>query len=243
MPRADRTAPAHRADGTTREAARASLLAELKAGCGEDWRTYIEHPFVRGLGEGTLPRACFEHYLKQDYLFLIQFARAYGLAAFKSQTIEDLREAKAGLAAILDVELGLHVEFCAGWGLSEAELARLPEATATLAYTRYVLERGLAGTLLDLQVALAPCILGYAEIGEWLMAQPFTRRDGNPYEAWIAMYAGSEYQQVARAAARQLERLGAAETSPARRTALARTFRDATRLEIGFWEMALRVSD
>ncbi len=236
----DRAAPLRAEAAPERRVA--GLFASLKSACAEDWAAYIEHEFVRRLGKGTLPRACFEHYLKQDYLFLIQFARAYGLAAFKSQTIADLREAKQGLAAILDVELGLHVEFCAGWGLSEADLARVPEANATLAYTRYVLERGITGTLLDLQAALAPCIVGYAEIGAWLESQPSTRRHGNPYAAWITMYAGDEYRAVARAAIAQLDRLGAAETNPQRQAELERTFRDATRLEIGFWEMALRRS-
>ena len=55
------------------------------------------------------------------------------------------------------------------------------EALETMAYTRFVLQRGLAGDLLYLQVALAPCLVGYGESGERLLADPTTRRDGNPY--------------------------------------------------------------
>jgi thiaminase/transcriptional activator TenA len=68
-----------------------------------------------------------------------------------------------------------------------------PEGVATMAYTRYVMERGMAGDLLDLYAALAPCVLGYAEIGLALAADPATQRDGNPYADWIDMYAGDEY--------------------------------------------------
>ena len=137
----------------------------LKAASLEEWDAFIHHPFVTGLGDGTLPDPCFRRYLGQDYLFLIQFARAYGLAAYKSTSLEDIRQAAKGLSAIIDLEMDLHVEFCASWGLSQADMEALPEATETMAYTRFVLETGLAGDALDLHVALAPCIIGYAEIG------------------------------------------------------------------------------
>ena len=215
------------------------LFAALKAACADDWRAYVEHDFVRRLGAGTLPRECFEHYLKQDYLFLIHFARAYALAVYKSPTLADMRAARAVLGALLDEELALHVEFCAGWGIGESELQAEPEASANMAYTRYVLEAGNAGDLLDLQVALAPCVAGYAEVARWLGAQPFTVMAGNPYRAWIELYAGTPYQGLAAGAVTQLDGLMARLGGPARMPALERIFRDATRLEARFWQMGI----
>ncbi|MFZ1414889.1 MAG: TenA family protein [Defluviicoccus sp.] len=219
-----------------------SLFAHLRAACGQSWRAFIGHPFVCLLAAGTLDERCFRRYLSQDYLFLIHFARAYGLAAFKAETIADIRAAACGLSAMIDQEMRLHVDYCRGWGLSEAEMAVAEEAEATLAYTRFVLERGLAGDLLDLQVALAPCILGYAEIGQTLAADPSTVIGGNPYHAWIAMYAGADYQSVARAHSRQMDDLFSRRGSPARLPALVTTFTQATRLETGFWQMGLDAS-
>jgi thiaminase/transcriptional activator TenA len=216
-----------------------TLFADLRASCAEDWRAYAEHDFVRRLGDGTLPAAAFRHYLAQDYLFLIHFARAYGLAVYKSDRLADMRYAAAGLANILDVEMGLHVKYCAEWGLSEADMAAVPEARATMAYTRYVLERGLAGDLLDLWVALAPCVIGYGEIGHRLMRDPAARRDANPYRAWIEAYGGAGYQAVAAAAGAQLDGLDTRRGGPARKAALVETFRVATRLEADFWQMGL----
>ena len=109
---------------------------DLKKNCQAEWQAYIQHSFVQQLGNGSLAPEAFQHYLKQDYLFLIQFARAFALAAYKSPTLSDLRQAKEGLQAILDVELDLHVNYCKEWGISEQELAELPRAGATLAYTR-----------------------------------------------------------------------------------------------------------
>lgn len=212
---------------------------DLTAACQHDWRAYIEHDFVRGLGDGTLAPEAFRHYLQQDYLFLIHFARAYALAAYKSATLADLRQAHEGLKAILDVELDLHVSYCREWGISEEELARLPEARATLAYTRYVLDTGSRGDLLDLHVALAPCLVGYGVIANWLNAQAFTLRGGaNPYDAWITMYESEEFQAAMRAELAWLDtRL--ADVTPARFAELTEVFRNATRLEIDFWQMGL----
>lgn len=216
---------------------------DLKKACAGEWQAYIEHSFVRQLGDGSLAPEAFQHYLKQDYLFLIQFARAFALAAYKSPTLTDLRQAKEGLQAIVDVELDLHISYCKEWGISEEELARLPEARATLAYTRYVLDTGNRGDLLDLHVALSPCMVGYGEIANWLNSRAETLRgERNPYNAWIAMYESDEFQQAMKAEIRWLdERL--ADVSPARFEQLTRIFSDATRLEIDFWEMGLTQSD
>lgn len=220
-----------------------TLFEQMKAGCGDDWRRYTEHEFVRLLGRGTLPEAAFRHYLIQDYLFLVQFARAYALAAYKSDTLADMRQAAAGMSAILDVEMGLHVEYCTSWGISEEEMARAPEESACMAYTRFVLERGASGDLLDLHAALAPCILGYGEIGARLAADPATVRKGNPYAAWIDMYAGAEYQEVATAEIVFLDDLMARRGGPGRMGALLNTFAKATRLEVDFWQMGLDAAE
>ena len=214
------------------------MFDKLKAACQADWDAYIQHDFVRQLATGELPRECFQHYLKQDYLFLFHFARAYALAIYKAETLEEMRHAKEGLGAILDEELGLHVEYCKDWGIGEKELLSLEEATATMAYTRYVLERGMAGTLLDLHVALSPCVIGYAEVARWILEQNFTVLEGNPYRSWIEMYSSNGYIDVAQAAEDYLADAGA-ELPEAELARHIKTFREATRLEIGFWQMGL----
>jgi thiaminase/transcriptional activator TenA len=218
------------------------LFDRLKAACPAEWRAYTGHEFVRRLGRGTLPEAAFRHYLAQDYLFLIHYARALGLAIYKADRLGDVRSALAVLKAIVEVEMGLHVSYCARWGLDEAGMEAVPEDDATLAYTRYVLERGSAGDLLDLHVAMAPCVVGYAEIGRALAADPDTKRDGNPYLDWIEMYAGAEYGEVAAQAVRQLDALYRRRAGPGRLPELERSFAAATRLEASFWQMGLNAA-
>jgi thiaminase (transcriptional activator TenA) len=215
------------------------LFGELRAAAGEHWSRYVRHPFVLALGAGTLPEAAFRRFLTQDYLFLIQFARAYALAAFKSDDLIGLRSAAAAVKAIVEVEMPLHIAYCREWGLSEGDMAAEPEALETIAYTRFVLERGLSGDLLELEVALAPCVVGYAEAVERLLEEPSTRREGHPYSAWIDTYAGDSYRGVAGDAIAALDRTGRMRGGATRFAQLSQTFTTATRLEAAFWDMAL----
>lgn len=208
----------------------------LRIGAGALWAEFTGHRFVRGLGDGSLPTSAFRRYLTQDYLFLVQFARAYALAGYKASRPADLRAASDGFAAILG-ELPLHVSYCAGWGLDEAGMAAEPEALETVAYTRFVLDCGAAGDLLDLYAALAPCVLGYAEIGPALSSRQLP---GNPYASWIATYAGPDYQAGAAVTRGTLDRLWAERGGDARAEALQGTFNTAVRLETSFWDMGWR---
>ena len=219
-----------------------SIFERLKDSCDTEWQAYIGHEFIRQLGRGTLPEACFRHYLIQDYLFLIHFARAYALAAYKADTLEDMRPAAASLSATVATEMKLHLTYCEGWGLNAAEVEAAPEANATIAYTRYVLERGMAGDILDLHTALTPCVLGYAEIGRALMEDPKTKINGNPYGMWIETYADDDYQQLAQESYDYLDGLAQKRLTEARYPDLVRTFASATKLETQFWEMGLTLS-
>jgi len=195
---------------------------------------------VRQLESGTLPRAAFRTYLVQDYLFLIQFARAYALAVYKGRNLADMRAAQAGLSAILDVEMDLHVRLSERWGLSAIDLETAPEHAATIAYTRFVLDCGASGDLLDLHVALAPCVIGYAEIAARIASPEMATLSEHPYREWIIEYSGEPYALVAASVRRQLENLAARAMTEQRFTDLAALFGKASRLEADFWQMALK---
>ena len=220
-----------------------TLFGRLRSACADEWANYCNHEFVQRIGDATLPEQSFRHYLEQDYLFLIHFSRAWALAVYKADTLADMRAATSTLNAIINYEMELHVKYCASWGLTEQEMELKNEARANMAYTRYVLERGLAGDVLDLHVALAPCVIGYAVIGKNLVNDPKTKLEGNPYKDWIEMYSGEEFQNVAKAAVLNLDKLAASRMGAGRFESLVKTFRQATSLEIGFWDMGLNIQD
>ena len=222
-----------------------TLFADLKKAIGTEWTDYTEHEFVRKLGEGTLPLPVFQDYLVQDYHFLVQFARANALAAYKSRNLADIKGATGALQAIVH-ETELHRRLTARWGITEEELDAAEEKQTTVAYTRYVLDTGMSGDLLDMHVALSPCSIGYAEIGAALEPQRTRALDAgeeHPYGEWIAEYSGTEFQTAARAATERLDALTAGSVTAERFDSLVEIFRAATRLEAAFWQQALDSAD
>lgn len=211
-----------------------------RAAAGSDWTDYTRHAFVRGLGDGTLPRAAFLHYLKQDYVFLIHFARAWALAVTKAETVAEMRHAAGTVNGLINGEIALHIETCAQAGIDEATLFATEERQENLAYTRYVLDAGHSGDLLDLLATLAPCVMGYGEIGTHLAGA----KTSQTYDDWIGTYAGNEYQQVCHDVGALIDaavarRLGPEPEKSPRWAALTARFIKATQLEVGFWDMGL----
>ena len=215
---------------------------DLIEACQSDWQEYTQHDFVQQLAKGTLDQHSFLHYLKQDFLFLKQYARAYALAIYKARTLEDMRRALPSVHALLDSEIGHHVTYCGQWGLTESDLENEPEDFGTVAYTRYVLDAGMTGDLVDLYAALAPCSIGYAVIGKALIESNDTVREGNPYASWIELYGGEEFQSgVAQGAEHFNQLLEEIDLHSQRGQNLIEVFRTATRMEVAFWQQGLDV--
>ncbi len=219
-----------------------ATFALLRAGCPEPWRAYTHHPFVQGLGDGTLPQAAFLHYLVQDYVFLMHFARAWSLGVVKAETLDEMKICASTVDVLVNHEMALHVKTCAQAGIDEATLFAVSEEFENLAYTRYVMDAGLQGDFLDLMAALAPCCFGYGEIGARLVQ---SATSDTPYRDWIATYAEDDYQNVMVSLGHMIDRavtrrLGDDPAGSARWPHLQARFTVATRLEVAFWDMGLR---
>ncbi len=217
-----------------------AAFARWRAQASGSWAAYTHHGFVEGLRDGTLPRESFLGYLRQDYVFLIHFARAWALAAVKADTLAEMQTCAATMHALVHEEMALHVETCAAAGIDADALAATVEGPANLAYTRYVLEAGYSGGFLDLMAALAPCVLGYGEIGARLRREATS----DAYAGWIGTYGGDEYQALCRDVGALIDgalirRFGPSWADLPVAAGLAERFATATRLEVGFWDMGL----
>ena len=214
-----------------------NLFERLKGSCRSEWDAYCNHVFVNQIGDGTLDLESFQYYLMQDYQFLIHFSRAWALAVYKSDQLSEMLWASEILHSTLKTEMSLHVEFSARYGVDQAALESTTEAISNLAYTRYVIDKGMSGDLLELQVALSPCVVGYAEIGARLAGSYQSNLAENRYREWIEMYASDEYQELASQSILQLDDLFRKRGNEERFKSLSETFRQSTLLETDFWSM------
>ncbi|KAF4988407.1 hypothetical protein FGRMN_9790 [Fusarium graminum] len=199
------------------------------------WKEFVYHPFVLAMGDGTLPLESFKGYIIQDYLYLIHFSRANALAAYKAQNIEDISRATEIVQHIMH-ELKLHTTYCESFGVSIDQIRATPEKQACTAYTRYVLDVGQNGDWLGLQMALAPCLLGYGAAAKMLHDHENTVREGNTYWAWIKNYNEEDYTDAVKLGSALLEKHIQLQ-SPSRIEELVKIFIHALKMEIGFWEM------
>ena len=207
-----------------------------------NWLLYTKHEFVQKLANDSLHVNFFLNYLKQDYLFLIQFSKAWSLAILKSDNLEEMKIAASTVNELINFEMELHISLCQKYGISKFDLENTEEENENIAYTRYVLELGYSGDFLDLLSALAPCVLGYGEIG-------INLKDSNPkismYRKWIETYSSSEYQNVCFNVGKLIDksfqlRLGKNYTNTYKWKKANQIFKKATSLEVDFWNMALK---
>jgi thiaminase (transcriptional activator TenA) len=214
-----------------------SLAAELRAASADVWEAQHAHPFVRGIGDGSLDEARFRFYVRQDYRFLIDYGRLLALGAARAPRVSEMRRF-AGLAqSVLETEMALHVGFAERWGIAAEELEAERPAPATAAYTDFLLRTAALGDYAELVAALLPCMWGYAEIGERLAAAGVPAHPG--YAAWIAVYADKEFQALA-AWARELADAAGADAGPGAVDRMHAAFRASSEHELAFWESAWR---
>ena len=204
-----------------------TLSADLWATNADLAAEALAHPFVAGIGDGTLPRAAFAGYVAQDVFFLESFARAYavGIAHSPDRATMDVF---ADLLAGVREELALHSGYAARWDL---DLTRVEPLPATLAYTDFLLSTAFLGGITLTAAAMTPCLRLYAHLGRSLSAET-----AGDYAEWVATYADPGFDELAATLERLLDRY--AEDTPAVRTA----YRRAMQLEVGFFDAAWRVS-
>src|SRR5690606_31879454 len=203
------------------------------------WDAYIGHDFVNQLAAGTLAPDSFRHYLVQDYLYLIHYTRVMALSVYKSDTLAQMRVGQAGINAMLDLEIGMYLDFCQQWGIALEEVENAPESPATIAYSRYILDAAMSGLLVELYAAIAPCLMGYGEIGKSIKAQGFIA--DNPYQPWIDVFSSDDFQIITAQNEAQINTL-LADASPAQAAKFQRLFNTAARMEVSFWQQALDLS-
>ncbi|MBW0479600.1 hypothetical protein O181_019315 [Austropuccinia psidii MF-1] len=210
---------------------------------GDLWKIFTsDHQFLAGVRNAKLPRRCFQHFLQQDYIFLLHYARIHSLMALKCDTMDEI-DATTDLVKSIVAESKNHIKKCVEWGISKDDFLKTPESNQTIAYTRYVLDIGFTKSLLHLRVATAPCLIGYGEMALKLRNDPLTVKNRNPYWDWIVNYSGEEFQKAVKTGRDLLEQT-AMKDPPSCETMheLKLIFRKAVNLEIAFWQMGLDCS-
>lgn len=190
------------------------------------WEASLTHPFVAGIGDGSLDERIFQWYIRQDYLFLIDYGRLLSLGAARAPRLSWMRRFAGLSLAVLETEMELHRSFAAKWSVRDLEATTLEPATA--AYCDFLLRTATLGDFSELAAAVAPCMWGYAEIGTALAASATSDR----YAEWIDMYSGEEFGELAAWSRELLDEVDG------ELAAMEAAFVTSSRHELAFWEAA-----
>lgn len=211
------------------------LVGRLRHDCMTDWKKFMNHPFVKDLARGTLPKAYFQRFLIQDYLYLLDYARVEALAIYKSRKTSEMRYFVSLINGMFEVELNLHLNYCDTWGIDRKSLEKAPKSMELIAYTQYLLNKSMQGDLLDIMILMLPCLVGYGEIGLNMLQDKETVKQGNPYLSWMEVYSGKEYHSFIRESLAFLERIGSDYGVEQRYPMILDEFRMVVQLETMFW--------
>jgi thiaminase (transcriptional activator TenA) len=211
--------------------------AQLRREADAIWRAQHEHPFVLGVAEGTLAVERFARYMRQDYVFLVDYARLLALGAARAPDLATMRRFAELAQAILGEEMELHRAFARELGIAESELEAESPDPLTRAYTDFLLRTAALGSFAELAAALLPCMWGYAEIGARLAQRPEPSPEPR-YRRWIETYAAAEFQDLAAWCRGLVDRV-AAGAGDEERERMRRAFVQSSEHELAFWDVGL----
>ena len=216
-----------------------SVCERMHQAAAPVWASCLHHPFVTGLGDGTLAVEKFRYYMIQDYLYLLDYAKVFALGVVKAREPELMRAFARSVDDTLNGEMNIHRAYMKRLGISLEQAAAARPAQDNLSYTSYMLSVAHAGTTAEITAAILACSWSYAEIGRELAKRPGALE--HPlFGEWIQGYSSEEYVQANGALIEQMNRL-AEGLSPAQTDRLTEIFVRCSRYELAFWDMAWEI--
>ena len=213
-----------------------SMSERLRDRAAPVWERELSHPFVQGLGDGTLDAARFQVWLRQDYLFLMEYCRVVALAAARAEDLESMGRFADLLQSTLRTEMGLHRRYAGEFGVGADDLEAAVPLPATRAYADFLVRIAYEGPLAAIVAALLPCAWGYSQIASRLAARPAPPADDR-YREWIRTYSSPEFSAYADWLRGLLDLLSES-LSGAEQKRLEEIFMAASEHEVRFWDMA-----
>ena len=213
-----------------------SVSARLRQAADPIWEQCLHHPFVTGIGDGTLNVEKFRHFMLQDYLYLFDYARVFAVGVAKARDPELMRTFSGNVDAILNGEMNIHRAYMKRLGITEEQVFSVKPALDNTSYTHYMLAVAESGGPMEIVAAILACSWSYAEIGQALAKRPGAA-DHPFYGEWVRGYASENYAATNQALMALMDEL-AKDATGAQFDRLEEIFVNCSRYELGFWDMA-----
>lgn len=205
------------------------------------WQAYYDHPFIIGLGDGSLDIEKFKFYMIQDYLYLWDYSKLFAIGALKSEDEEIIGEFAKYMDFTINGEMNIHRAYMKDLGISKEELKNAQVSLINLSYTNYMLSVAQKGGYEEVVAALLSCAWTYADIAKYIDEKYPKAREDEFYGNWISSYASEDFQVSAQTYKDRIDDL-AENLDEKRKSYLANVFRNCCIYELKFWDMAYNMS-
>ena len=201
------------------------------------WDSYLDHPFVRGIADGSLDREKFIHYMLQDYIYLIDYARVFALGVVKAGDTETMRFFASYVHQILDGEMDIHKGYMKRLGIKLSDAESVQPALDNRSYTAYMMRVAYDEGPAEIAAAILSCALSYEHIARRIL-ETNPDADRHPfYGEWVNGYANEDYHN-ANLELIALTNLLASDCTEQQLKHLEEIFIVCSRYEMAFWDMA-----
>jgi len=203
---------------------------------GDIYDKTLNHPFIRGLIEGSLDEDAFRFYVIQDALYLRDYARGLALLGAKAPQDRWLMMFIEHARDVILVERALHESFFKDWQLTDEEIYSTPMAPTNLLYTSYLLKTAYERPFREILGCFLPCYWIYWEVGKEL------ERRGSPKELfrrWIQTYSSEQYASIVRQVLEVMDQVSQGLKEEDLRL-IRNHFIVTSKLEYLFWDMGFQ---
>ncbi len=208
----------------------------LFAATEEIWEGYYQHPFVQGIKDGTLDHDKFRHYIIQDYLYLIDYARVYALGTVKSRDMETMMMFAAHTHSILEYEMSIHDGYMNTFGISGEDIDGTPMDLPNASYVSYMMRVAYDEGPAEILASILSCSISYEILAKRMVAERPECVDDPFYGEWIREYASEEYARGDAELIEITDRL-TADYNEEQYKRLEEIFVNCSKYEMGFWDM------
>ena len=217
------------------------LSDQMSAAVNDIWAEYYTHPFVRGIENGTLDKEKFRYYIKQDYLYLTEYTKVFGIGIAKAKSIEVTKLFAHYIQLLTDGEMDIHRGYMGRFGVTEKELADTPRALENLSYTSYMLRVAYEGGEAEVLAAILSCAYSYEMIARNIVRNNPDSVNHSFYGDWIRGYVSDEYSKENVVLFEMLEKLTEHYTDEQKKHIID-IYAACSRYELAFWDFSWNMS-
>lgn len=201
---------------------------------------YMDHPFIKGLGNGDLDRKKFKNYLIQDSLYLKDYGKVYAHVFLLTNDIAHLQFLHTCIGVVVADETNMHTKYLKDYDLDVYKVDHMQVKPENREYLDYMLSFTKTGDVKEIFISALPCTLTYEYIGKTLKENFNHNLENNYYAPWIEAYAGEDFEDFSIKSLEFVDSI-CKDIDEEEQERLIQIFLKACEYEMGFWNMSYKL--